>query len=49
MTQNVIHLPEKDSWQRLVASKREAARAKGLTEADVPRLIEEARRERREH
>jgi predicted transcriptional regulator len=39
---------ERDRWQRLVASKREAARAKGLTEADVPRLIEEARRERRE-
>ena len=38
---------EKDQWQSLVASKREAARARGLTEADVPRLVEEARRERR--
>lgn len=38
---------ERDQWQRLVASKREAARARGLTEADVPRLVEEARRERR--
>ena len=38
---------EKDQWERLVASKREAARAMGLTEADVPRLVVEARRERR--
>ena len=38
---------EKDQWERLVASKREAARARGLTEADVPRLVVEARRERR--
>ena len=38
---------EMNQWDRLIAAKREAARAKGLTEADVPRLIQEARRERR--
>ena len=39
---------EKDQWQRLVESKRAAARARGLTESDVPRLIDESRRERRQ-
>ena len=34
-------------WQRLIAAKRAAALAQGLTEADVPRLIQEARQERR--
>jgi predicted transcriptional regulator len=34
-------------WRRLIATKRDAARARGLTEADVPRLIQEARHERR--
>ncbi len=38
---------EKDQWQRLVESKRAAARIRGLKEADVPRLVDEVRRERR--
>ncbi len=38
---------ENDQWRQLLASKRMAAAARGLTEADVPRLVEEARRERR--
>jgi len=38
---------ENDQWRRLVATKRMAAVARGLTEADVPRLVEEARHERR--
>jgi hypothetical protein len=33
-------------WQRLFAYGEERARALGLTEADIPRLIEESRRER---
>lgn len=40
---------DSNQWQRLVAAKRDAVRAKGLTEADVPRLIQEARDERRGH
>jgi len=32
-------------WQSLKAYGRERALARGLTEADVPRLIEESRRE----
>ena len=40
---------EMNQWDRLVAAKREAAQAKGLTAADVPRLVLEARRERRGH
>jgi predicted transcriptional regulator len=35
-------------WQSLVARGEQRARDKGLTEADVPRLIEEVRRENRE-
>jgi len=35
-------------WQRLLAYGQERARSLGLTEADVPRLIEEYRRERRQ-
>jgi len=34
-----------EQWQRLKAYGRERALAQGLTEADVPRLIEESRRE----
>ena len=34
-----------ERWERLAAYGRERARSLGLTEADVPRLIEEARRE----
>jgi Ribbon-helix-helix protein, copG family len=37
------------AWEGLVAAKRDAARARGLTASDVARLIEEARRERRGH
>lgn len=32
-------------WQRLLAYGREQARSLGLTDADVPRLIEQYRRE----
>jgi len=35
-------------WLKIVSSAEQRARAKGLTEADVPRLVEEARREKRE-
>jgi metal-responsive CopG/Arc/MetJ family transcriptional regulator len=35
-------------WQRITAAAEQRARAQGLTEDDVPRLVEEARRERRE-
>jgi predicted transcriptional regulator len=34
-----------EQWQSLKAYGRERARARGLTEADVPRLIAESRRE----
>ena len=34
-------------WQSLVTAGERRAREKGLTEADVPRLIEEVRRENR--
>lgn len=34
------------TWQRLVASAQHRAKAKGLTEDDVPRLVAEARRGR---
>jgi predicted transcriptional regulator len=34
-------------WQSLVARGEQRAKDKGLTEADVPRLIEEVRRENR--
>ena len=35
-------------WQRLLAYGEQRARSLGLTETDVPRLIEEYRRERRQ-
>jgi metal-responsive CopG/Arc/MetJ family transcriptional regulator len=35
-------------WERLLAYGRERARALGLTEEDVPRLIAEYRREQRQ-
>ena len=34
-----------EQWQNLKAYGREQARVRDLTEADVPRLIEESRRE----
>jgi len=34
-------------WQNLVEAGNRRATAKGLTEDDVPRLVEEARRDRR--
>jgi metal-responsive CopG/Arc/MetJ family transcriptional regulator len=34
------------SWQRLLSYGEERARSLGLTDADVPRLIEEYRQER---
>jgi len=36
------------SWQRLLAYGEQQARSLGLTDADVPRLIEEYRQERRQ-
>lgn len=36
-------------WQRLLAYGEQQARSPGLTDADVPRLIEEYRRERRQN
>ena len=35
-------------WQRLLAYGEQQARSLGLTDADVPRLIEEYRREHRQ-
>lgn len=35
-------------WQRLLAYGQQQARSLGLTDADVPRLIEEYRREQRQ-
>ena len=35
-------------WQRLLAYGEQQARSLGLTDADVPRLIEEYRQERRQ-
>uniref|UniRef100_Q01U74 CopG domain protein DNA-binding domain protein n=1 Tax=Solibacter usitatus (strain Ellin6076) TaxID=234267 RepID=Q01U74_SOLUE len=37
---------EMNQWDLPVAAKREVAGAKGLTAADVPRLIQEVRRDR---
>ncbi len=34
-------------WEQLVTTGEKRAKARGLTEADVPRLIEEVRRENR--
>lgn len=39
---------ENHRWQRLYAYGEQRARALGLTEADVPRLIAEYRKEQRE-
>jgi len=33
-------------WQKLVESGNRRAKARGLTEDDIPRLVEEARRDR---
>ena len=38
---------EERTWQKLLAYGRERAQALGLTEADIPRLIAEARAEKR--
>jgi predicted transcriptional regulator len=38
---------DEQEWRELLAYGRERARTLGLTEADVPRLIAEVRRERR--
>jgi hypothetical protein len=38
---------EERTWQKLLAYGREQAQALGLTEADIPRLIAEARAEKR--
>ena len=35
-------------WQKIIRSAEHRARARGLTEDDVPKLVEEARREKRE-
>jgi len=39
---------EERRWQRTLAYGRERAAALGLTEADIPRLIAESRREHRQ-
>ncbi len=41
----VIRYLRDEQWQRLKTYGRERATAMGLTEADVPRLVEESRRE----
>jgi predicted transcriptional regulator len=38
---------EKQSWVQFVERNERKTRALGITEDDVPRLVEEARRERR--
>jgi len=38
---------DEQKWQQLVTAGERRAREKGLTEDDVPRLIEEVRRENR--
>lgn len=45
VTEAVDRYVRDDRWERLAAYGRERARSLGLTETDVPRLIEEARRE----
>ncbi len=45
LTEAVDRYLKEEQWQRLKAYGRERALARGLTEADVPRLIEESRRE----
>jgi hypothetical protein len=44
----VEHGLEEVRWQRTLAYGRERAKALGLTEADVPRLIAESRAEQRQ-
>lgn len=46
VTEAVDRFVKEEQWQRLQTLGRERARALGLTEADVPRLIEESRQER---
>jgi len=43
----VEHYLEEQRWQRTLAYGAERAKAIGLTEADVPRLIAESRQEKR--
>ena len=45
VTEAVDRYVRGDRWERLAAYGSERARSFGLTEADVPRLIKEARRE----
>jgi metal-responsive CopG/Arc/MetJ family transcriptional regulator len=45
VTEAVDRYLKDEQWQRLRAYGRERAAARRLTEDDVPRLIEEARRE----
>ena len=40
---------EKENWLRFVERNERKARALGITEDDVPRLVEEARREGQRH
>jgi metal-responsive CopG/Arc/MetJ family transcriptional regulator len=41
----VVRYLEERRWQRILAYGEQQARSLGLTEADVPRLIEEYRKE----
>ena len=45
LTEAVDRYLKDQQWQRLKAYGRERALARGLTDADVPRLIEESRLE----
>ena len=45
LTEAVDRYLKEEQWQSLKAYGREKALARGLTEADVPRLIDESRRE----
>lgn len=46
LTEAVDRYVKDEQWQRLKAYGRERARALGLTENDLPRLIDESRQER---
>jgi len=45
LAEAVDHYIKGEQWKSLKAYGRERAHARGLTEADVPRLIAESRRE----
>jgi predicted transcriptional regulator len=45
----VAQYAQKQSWREFVNRNEKRAAALGLTEDDVPRLVQEVRREKREH